>query len=239
MRILITGSRGILGKELMKIFPNALGPSHETFDITDREQVFEFIKLNNFDIIIHTAAVTSVRKCEEEKDISWSTNVQGTKNLVDACLKFSPTIKFLYISTACVFDGHNEMYDEYSIPYPENFYALTKLIGEQHVSKIKNSLIVRTNFVSNSKWLYPKAFTDRFGTYLFADIVAKGIADVIENNLTNIVHIVGNKKISMFELAKINTSDVLPMTMNDYTGPKLTIDMSLNSKVWKKYNLQS
>ena len=34
-------------------------------------------------------------------------------------------IKFVYVSTACVFDGHSGMYDEDDIPYPENFYALT------------------------------------------------------------------------------------------------------------------
>ena len=41
-----------------------------------------------------------------------------------------------YISTACVFDGHDEMYNEESIPYPENFYALTKLLGEYEVKKL-------------------------------------------------------------------------------------------------------
>jgi dTDP-4-dehydrorhamnose reductase len=238
MRILITGSRGILGQELMKIFTTALGSSRDTLDVTNRDNVFDFVKSNNFDLIIHTAAITSVRTCEEKKNFAWSTNVQGTKNLVDACTEFSPMTKFVYVSTACVFDGHDEMYDESSIPYPENFYALTKLIGEQYVSTNPNSLIIRTNFVGKSKWPYPKAFTDRFGTYLFADNVAKGISDVIEKNLSGIVHVVGNKKISMFELAKIYNPDVLPMTMNDYSGPKLTIDMSLNSKVWKKYNLQ-
>jgi dTDP-4-dehydrorhamnose reductase len=237
MRILITGSNGILGQELMKIFPDSLNPPHNVMDVTDRKYVFEFIKSHNFDLIIHTAAVTSVRKCEDEKNLAWSTNVQGTKNLIDACLEFNPSIKFVYVSTACVFDGHCGMYDEDSIPYPENFYALTKLIGEQYVSNLKNSLIVRTNFVGKSKWPYPKAFTDRFGTYLFADSVARGIADIIKNNLVGVVHVVGDKKISMFELAKTTTPDVLPMTMDDYSGPKLTMDMSLNTKVWKKYTL--
>jgi dTDP-4-dehydrorhamnose reductase len=237
MRILITGSNGILGQELMKFFPDSLNPPHNVMDVTDRKCVFEFIKLHNFDLIIHTAAVTSVRKCEDEKNLAWSTNVQGTKNLIDVCLEFNPSIKFVYVSTACVFDGHCGMYDEDSIPYPENFYALTKLIGEQYVSNLKNSLIVRTNFVGKSKWPYPKAFTDRFGTYLFADSVARGIADIIKKNLVGVVHVVGDKKISMFELAKITTPDVLPMTMDDYSGPKLTMDMSLNTKVWKKYTL--
>jgi dTDP-4-dehydrorhamnose reductase len=188
--ILITGGTGILGKELQTIFPNALIPSHSVLDISNRKNVFDFLECNDIDTIIHTAAKTSVRQCEEEKSLAWLTNVDGTKNLVDASLDSNSKIKFLYVSTACVFDGHTGMYDENSIPYPENFYALTKLIGEQHVSKLDESLILRTNFVGRMKWPYPKAFTDRFGTYLFADDVAKGIADVVQKNLTGIIHIV-------------------------------------------------
>lgn len=75
--------------------------------------------------------------------------------------------KFIYVSTACVFDGHSEMYSEESIPYPENFYSLTKLLGEYVVNRLSNSLIIRTNFVGRQKWPYSKAFADRFGTYLF------------------------------------------------------------------------
>ena len=55
--------------------------------------------------------------------------------------------------------------------------------------------------------------------------------------MTGIVHVVGDKKISMYELAKLTTPEIQPMTMNDYTGPRLTIDMSLDTKRWKKYTL--
>jgi hypothetical protein len=48
---------------------------------------------------------------------------------------------------------------------------------------------------------------------------------------------VGDKKISMFELAKITTSEIEPMTINDYSGPRLTMDMSLDTKRWKKYKI--
>ena len=61
--------------------------------------------------------------------------------------------------------------------------------------------------------------------------------EVIEDNLDGIVHIVGEKRISMFELAKYTTSDIEPMTMDEYSGPDLTIDMSLDTKRWKKYNI--
>jgi dTDP-4-dehydrorhamnose reductase len=214
-----------------------LSPTHSELDISNRKNVFDFFNNNDIDTIIHTAARTNVRQCEDEQSLAWLTNVDGTKNLVDASLNSNSKIKFLYVSTACVFDGHVGMYDENSIPYPENFYALTKLIGEQQTSKLNESLILRTNFVGRTKWPYPKAFTDRFGTYLFADQVAKGIVDVLKENLDGIVHIVGDKKVSMFELAQINTPDILPMTLSDYSGPNLTIDMSLDTKVWKKYQL--
>ena len=129
------------------------------------------------------------------------------------------------------------MYTEESIPYPENFYSLTKLLGEFEVNRLQNATIIRTNFVPRKTWPYEKAFTDRFGTYLFADQVANGINEIINDKLTGIVHVVGDKKISIFELAKMTTPQIEPMTMKDYSGPPVTIDMSLDSKRWKKYKI--
>ena len=54
-----------------------------------------------------------------------------------------------------------------------------------------------------------------------------------------LIHIVGEKKLSMFELAKIYTPDIQPMTLDDYVGPKLTIDMNLDTIRWKKYSINS
>jgi dTDP-4-dehydrorhamnose reductase len=238
MKSLITGGSGILGTELKKFFPDSLFPSRSELDITNHEAVFDYFSKNEFDSIIHAAAMTSVRQCESEKKLSWGTNVVGTKNLVDAAIKFNPNSKFSYVSTACVFDGHVGMYKESSIPHPENFYALTKLIGEQFVKNLKNHIIIRTNFKGKQKWPYPKAFTDRFGTYLFADQVALGINDIIKENIQGVVHIVGKKKISMFELAQLTTPDIKPMTIDEYQGPPLTMDMSLDTERWKKYTLK-
>ena len=238
MKTLITGGSGILGTELKKLFPNSLFPSHSELDITNHEMVFDYFSKNEFDSIIHTAAMTSIRQCESEKKLSWDTNVIGTKNLVDAAIKFNPNSKFSYVSTACVFDGHVGMYKESSIPHPENFYALTKLIGEQFVKNLKNHIIIRTNFVGKQKWMYPKAFTDRFGTYLFAENVASGIREIFDANIEGTIHIVGDKKLSMYDLAKISTPSIKPMTIDEYQGPPLTMDMSLDTERWKKYTLK-
>ena len=237
MSVLITGGSGALGTELRKIFSEALTPTHQELDITNKKIVMDYIKNYDIDLIIHTAALTHIRPCEENKSLAWKTNVEGTKNLVDSVLVNKKNMKFIYISTACVFDGHTGMYKESSIPYPENFYALTKLIGEYEVNKLPEYLIVRTNFVAKKKWPYPRAFMDRFGTYLFAQDVSRGIQDVYKENMTGYVHIVGDKKISMFELAKLTTPEIQPMTINEYSGPRLTMDMSLDTERWKKYKI--
>jgi len=238
MKSLITGGSGILGTELKKFFPDSLFPSRSELDITNHEAVFDYFSKNEFDSIIHAAAMTSVRQCESEKKLSWDTNVVGTKNLVDATTEFRPNSKFIYLSTACVFDGHDGMYKESSIPSPENFYALTKLIGEQQIKNLKNYLIIRTNFVGKQKWMYDKAFTDRFGTYLFAENVASGIKEIFDTNIEGTIHIVGDKKLSMYDLAKITTASIQPMTIDEYQGPPLTMDMSLDTERWKKYTLK-
>ena len=240
MTVFITGASGALGSELQKIYPGALVPTHQELDIGNRGQVLEFFQKHpDIDIVIHAGALTGIRPCEEDQPLAWKTNVEGTRNLVDAVLESRQKIQFVYVSTACVFDGHHEMYKESSTPYPENFYALTKLVGESEVRKLPEFLIARTNFVAKERWPYPKAFTDRYGTYLFADGVARGIKDVQGEGMTGIVHIVGDKKISVYELAKITTPDVKPMTIKDYSGPKLTMDMSLDTERWKKYKISN
>ena len=240
MTVFITGGSGALGTELRKKYPNSLSPTHQELDLGNRKDVFEYFKTHSdIDIIIHAGALTGIRPCEDNKQLAMKSNVEGTKNLVDVVLESKRDIQFIYVSTACVFDGHTGMYEESSIPYPENFYALTKLLGEYEVKRLTDILIVRTNFVAKTKWPYPKAFSDRFGTYLFADGVAQGIVDVQKEHLQGIVHIVGDKKMSILELAKITTPDVQPMTISEYSGPKLTMDMSLDTKRWKKYKIST
>lgn len=237
MVVLITGGTGSLGIELQKVFPENISPTHEELDITNKEQVKKIFLQNKIDTVIHTAAITKIRKCEDDKQLAWDVNVEGTKNLIDEIIHSKLNINFIYVSTACVFDGHSGMYTEKSIPYPENFYSLTKLLGEFEVNRLPNTTIIRTNFVPRKPWPYEKAFTDRFGTYLFADQVANGIQDIIKEKITGIVHIVGDKKISIFELAKMTTPQIEPMTIKDYSGPPLTMDMSLETIRWKKYTI--
>lgn len=237
MTTLITGASGTLGIEIKKKFPEGISPTRNELDIKERDSVFEFVKKERVTEIIHAAALTSVRRCDEDKREAWQTNVVGTRNLVDSLKAQDETGYFVYISTACVFRGDETIYSEESIPYPINFYAMTKLIGESIVQSLPNHLIIRTNFVSKRKWPYPKAFIDRFGTYLFADDVSCGIKEMYDSHMKEVIHLVGDRVFSMYEIAKITTPAVEPMSLNEYSGPHLTINMSLDSKRWKKYKI--
>ena len=167
----------------------------------------------------------------------------GTKRLL-AHSKEKKVKHFVYLSSACVFPGDNPnaMENEDSIPYPKNFYGITKLLAEE-IAKCYNSpqmnvTVVRTNFTS-MPWEYPSAFTDRVGTYLFATGVAKGLKEILVKRPSHpIIHVCGNRKMSMYEYAIAGKSKVGKMTMNDYKGPSLTINMSLTSKYWKLYKLE-
>jgi len=236
---LITGGSGKLGSSLKKVFPGARFPTHARLDITNIKSTFSHFEKVRPELIIHMAALADIRACEKDKKTAWKTNVEGTRNIVMASEKLSPPPYFVYISTACVFYGDRGMYSEKDIPYPKNFYSLTKLLGELVVkdSKLKKWLIIRTNFVTKSPWPYPKAFTDRFGTYLFADDVAKGIKELTFAKMTGIVHLCGKEKMSIYKLAKMVSPNVKPMTLKGYKGPPLTADMSLTTKRWKKYKI--
>ncbi|MBI2655706.1 NAD(P)-dependent oxidoreductase [Candidatus Woesearchaeota archaeon] len=239
MKILITGASGGLGKSLKKVFKSPICPEHQEMDIADKKSVDTFILKHKPDILIHTAALVGIRECEDGKEKAWKTNVEGTQNIVNALKKLKNNCYLIYMSTACVFAGDNEKYyTEYDVPAPKNYYSVTKLCGEIVARQYENTCIIRTNFVPKEQWKYPKAFTDRFGTYLFADDVAKGISEVIGKKEKGIIHIAGNKRMSMYGLAILAGSKNLgKMTLAEYQGPPLTIDMSMSTKRWKKYKI--
>jgi len=243
---LITGGSGTLGRELKKLLPDALTPTRHELNLMDDIDPLAYVMNNDVSTIIHCGAMTSVRACEEDKERAYITNALATSELLKSLQYPSRDVVpyFIYISTACVFPGTDyEMeYTENDTPYPKNYYSLTKYMGEVILENVRayatDYLIIRTNFVDRGKWPYLWAFTDRFGTYLFADQVAEEIVKAIEQRKTRTIHICGDKRMSMFELARLTDSNVEPMTIKDYSGPPLTMNMCLDSKRWPKRSIE-
>src|SRR5574344_1230788 len=150
MRVLVTGSSGQLGHDIVErlMFEDALvyAPSHEEMDITNANSVKNAFDLFKPDIVYHCNDYTAVDKAEEDKKSCYDINVTGTKNIADNCLKHNSTM--VYISTDYVFDGTKEGYYEiYDKPNPMNVYGETKWLGEKETERVEKHYIVRISWV--------------------------------------------------------------------------------------------
>ncbi len=155
MKILITGSAGFVGKNIF----NYLKKEHEIYglsrrlgsttthqcDITKKDEINNVLGSVKPDIIVHSAALTNVDFCEEHKEEAWTTNVQGTLNLVK--WSFINKKKIIYISTDYVYAGETNNYKEDSETKPVNFYGESKLAAEKVVSILQNYLILRPTVI--------------------------------------------------------------------------------------------
>lgn len=240
-KVLITWWTGRLGKACKKIFPHAIYPTRKDMDITQSHMIESFLKEKKPKYIIHLAALASIPACEENKDLAWKINVKAVRDLAEISKKIWVE-KFLYLQSACIFSWENAPYDENSIPNPKHYYWFTKVIAEEIIKSYNNSnfkvLIARTNFTT-MPWEYEKAFTDRFGTYLFAQWVAKGMKEFLQDNKWHtIIHLCGDKKISMYKYATLWWSTVWKLSIDKYTWIWLTKDMSLVSKNWHTYKIE-
>ena len=149
MRILVTGSGGLLGSKLVpllverghevvavyrnhpppKVGGNKLKPVQ--LDVQDWVRLEDLILKTRPQVIIHAAAYTNVDGCEKDREHAWRVNVGATRSIVRIARVVNAHL--VYVSTDYVFDGERGMYREDDTPFPINYYGLTKLIGEELV----------------------------------------------------------------------------------------------------------
>jgi len=151
--ILITGSHGQLGSEIKDRagqYPqfNFFFTDIEELDLTNRDAIDQFFKLNKIDACINCAAYTAVDKAEDERELALLVNAEAVKILSQVSSVHGAFL--IHISTDYVFDGRNfKPYTETDPPSPDSYYGLTKLRGEEAVFAFCNkAIIVRTS------WLY-------------------------------------------------------------------------------------
>ena len=152
MNILLFGAKGQVGQEIgirwqgsgLRIF----GYDVDDVDIVDKKAVASvFAKHNEIDIVINAAAYTAVDKAEEEKDLAFSVNRDGVKNIAECCK--NRHLPMLHISTDYVFDGTKEgAYTEDDKPNPLGVYGASKLAGDEALQSIlPEHVILRVSWV--------------------------------------------------------------------------------------------
>ncbi|GAA0890575.1 dTDP-4-dehydrorhamnose reductase [Fulvivirga kasyanovii] len=150
MKILITGSNGLLGQKLVKLMSseadieviatarnsdrlpeNYADYEFHPLDITDEAAVLDVVTQYKPDAIINTAAMTNVDQCESEKEGCIDLNVNAVKYLIKACEATGAHL--VHCSTDFIFDGTHGPLDENEKPNPVNFYGESKLEAENLV----------------------------------------------------------------------------------------------------------
>ena len=147
MKILITGSNGLLGQKILhklrvdktvKLIATSNGQNRVTektgytyisLDVTNNNVVPRVIEEKKPDVVINTAAMTDVDLCEDKKLECDTLNVDAVQYLADACAKIGAHL--IHISTDFIFDGEDGPYTEEDKPNPLSYYGTSKLKSEE------------------------------------------------------------------------------------------------------------
>ncbi len=224
INILVTGSNGQLGSEIKDISVdykyNFFFTDRTTLDISNEEDVRNYIKINKIDTIINCAAYTAVDKAESDELNADKINHIAVKKL--AKISKEQNIKLVHISTDYVFDGKNyKPYLETDETCPNGIYGKTKLDGEKAMMSINplNSIIIRTSWVYSSFGAnFVKTMLrlgrqkdelgvifDQVGTPTYARDLAKTILDIlpkITNEKVEIYNYSNEGVLSWYDFAK-------------------------------------
>src|SRR3990170_7523589 len=151
MRVIVTGSKGMLARDIIPVLEEnheVLEFSKEFLDITDLSKIEKILGNEKPDVLINCAAYTAVDRAESEPEKAYLLNAKGPGILAKACHKAG--IRLVHVSTDFVFDGKTPRpYKEDDEVNPIGVYGKSKLEGENAVrSSMENYVIVRTS------WLY-------------------------------------------------------------------------------------
>ncbi|OGC79764.1 MAG: dTDP-4-dehydrorhamnose reductase [candidate division Zixibacteria bacterium RBG_16_43_9] len=243
MRVLITGSNGLLGQKLAKTFslnhqttgidlqtePFIKTPnfSYQNINITEKDKLEELFASFKPDAVINAGAYTDVDGCESNKEKAWEVNVGGVKNISRLCR--GNKARLVQLSTDYIFDGKAGPYSEEDTPNPKGYYGVTKLESEKVIldSKI-DFLIVRTNV------LYGKSLgeTHDFVLWLIRKLKNRQEVKIVTDQYSNPT-LADNLAEAIKEATEKNISGVL----NIAGGKKVISRYDFALKIAEKFNL--
>jgi len=241
LRIVITGSKGMLGYDLSKRLYkkySLIGIDIDNCDIVS-DKIIDYILRKEPEFVFHLAAYSNVDMAEEERERAYNVNVIGTKNIVTVCEKVN--IPLVLISTDYVFDGSKKTaYRENDTTKPINFYGKTKKEAEDIVkNRLEKFFIVRTswlfgkngkNFVKTITSLSQKrdkieVVNDQKGSPTYTSDLSAALEMFLASNKYGIYHITNKGICTWFDFAKEIVSlsniktEIIPIKSVDFKRP--------------------
>ena len=253
MKILVTGANGMLGNTLCLLYhidhevfaihrdEHSLSKCSDDFslDLNDLDQLQFVMNKVKPDLVLHTAGLTSIDKCEEDPKLAYEANVVVTENMARSC---SNKTKLIYISTDQVYGAEDDRSELNMNLQPVNQYGKTKLQGEQKVQELcTDYIIIRTNIfgwnvkpkrISSAEWIYgslkKKKEITLFTNYIFSPIYTTFLGDIImqlvDLNFTGIINVGSSTPCSKYDFGihmadefELNSSLIRKGSISDHS----------------------
>ncbi len=230
-KVLITGCGGMLGTAIYKQFTSKYNDVLATdidlnedwlehMDVRDIQECEQIFNKFNPEIVLHLAALTDLEYCELNQDDAWKTNALGTENIT--ILSNKHNCELIYISTAGIFAGEKEYFNDFDKPDPLSIYAKSKYHGELFVQQTtQNYYIFRAGWMMGGGIKKDKKFIgkvtkqiisgqkelfvvdDKLGTPTYTVNFALGIFNTIQTGYYGLYNQVCKGSCSRLDVAKL------------------------------------
>lgn len=228
-KIYIAGSGGMLGEAFYANFKDEFELKCTDKDVNS--DWLSFLDFRNFDsykhdvlsfkpdYLFHLGAYTDLEFCEKNINETYLTNTLAVENAV--YIANALDIPILYISTAGIFDGKKEFYDDWDQPNPLGVYARSKYMGERFVvENAKRYLVCRAGWMMGAGPSKDKKFiqklmkqlkegkkelfivNDKDGTPTYTQDFAKTVKELVKNEYWGLYNCVCGGQTDRFEVAE-------------------------------------
>jgi dTDP-4-dehydrorhamnose reductase len=221
-RVLLTGATGRLGAYLLRdlwgrgLDVTAWGGRSDV-DLCRPDATAAAFRQANPELVVHTAAVSSVEECERDPVHARRANEEATQRLAD--LAATARARFVLTSTDLVFDGDHGGYREADTAQPRSTYGATKLAAEQATLATPGAAVVRLSLLYGPGLAGRRSFFDHLVSEikggrlvrLFADewrtplaypAASAGLIDVALSDFTGLLHLAGSERMSRLEMCQ-------------------------------------
>ncbi len=253
-RVIVTGAAGLIGRYVVESASrwapdwDVQGLGRADLDLTDRDAAERMWQRLEPNAVIHCAALSRTKDCEQHPNLARRINVDATAYLA----RLSKDIPFLFLSSGEVFDGLAGWYHETDEPKPINFYGKTKLEAEQLVLQNPRHTVVRIVLTAGTSQNGDRSFVedmrraaksgasitlyaDEYRCPLPAGAIARAIWELIGKDEPGLFHLGGCERVSRWEIGQA----LLPWypelqgrlakgCASDHTGAPRPADLSLN-----------
>ena len=219
--VLITGSAGLIGRYLVRTASRwapdwaVRGLTRADVDLTDLASVDNAWRSIQPAAVIHCAAISRTKDCEQNPELARSINVDASVHLA----RLSEHIPFIFLSSGEVFDGKTGWYSEADVPSPINIYGKTKLEAEQVVLKNPRHTVLRIVLTAGSSENGDRSFVedmcrvakagkdvtlyaDEFRCPLPAGAIVRVVWELFGHEQPGLYHLGGQDRLSRWEIGQ-------------------------------------